>query len=209
LQIIPLISSDQLERAASKAQEIQRSRTTPHPSKEDSAGRVQSSHAGKFGVDYWATFPLRTGDDIRLWVNDHASCREDIHILNAQFDGREISNADIMHGCNTNSRTMVEVDIRPADSSEPSILSLNPEASSRALISESRNLSDVELGVVHPDTAFMSNADFAARSISSVKNRQQLQESPKIPLNPTPTTSDSTKKKQTFLPDQFVQEFIW
>jgi hypothetical protein len=212
LQIVPLISSDQLARAAAKVQERQRSRTTPYPGNEDSAGRIQSSLAGKFGVDYWAAFPLRTGDDIRVWVNDHASCQEDSRILdavNAQFDGRENLNADITQGCNTNSHTMVEVDITPADSSEPSILSLNPEMSSRAQISESRNLSDVELGVVHPGVAFVPNVDFAAHSISSVNNRQQPQESPKRPLNHTPTTSESTKKKQIFLPDQFVQEFIW
>jgi hypothetical protein len=132
---------------------------------------------------------------------------------NAESGQRDFVGASITPEHNNNDRPIVETDNERADLSGPSVLSLDaagPQMLPRTQISESQSSQEAVLDLMNPSEDFVPNNNYVAPPrLSSVNRAQQSPDAATHRSNAVPTTSRSSKDNQLFLPDQFLQEFIW
>jgi hypothetical protein len=216
LHILPLISSEQLATTVARIQQNPTSQSMPYSCYDDTGGRTQSSRTRKFGVDYWTAFPLGSVEEIRLWVEDHATTPEDCRIsnvTNTELGQRDVVDLNMQEQDNDNCPT-VETDNWQADLSGPAIIGSkanapHPQILSRRQTDEPQNWQEIGLDRLHSSGDFMPSDEFVARPLSPVNRTQQSLGAQIRTPNHTPATSRSANRNQTFLPDRFVQEFIW
>lgn len=188
----------------------------PYSSYDDTGGRTQSSITRRFGVDYWAAFPLGSVEGIRSWVEDHATSLEDRRI--SKVANTELGQSEVL-GLNTqeqddNNCPVVETDNGQTDLSGPAIIGLkaNPphnQIPSRRKTDEPRDRREVELDRLHFSDAFIPNDELVIPAFSPANKTQQSLGMQTRPPNHTSTTSGSPNRNQIVLSDWFVQEFMW